>query len=410
MTAVADELSRQRERASDPDAPLDELLHLARRFPRRVLANPALQLALVGDPASLQQASPTALQALVRQPDADSLLLAAVTNACSACAPAHESVFDALAARADAPPSVLARLAGWAGNHCTADGREVARYRMRTGVESCSGWDAAIMPAIPWTLRLGKRKESDIDRATEVISGLFAHRLVSVECPLVRALAMVMDTPMRRAALLAGPLTDELWLRSVAHAEHMGSSTGVLAERMRWRLCLAAWYASDPWCLYPPRDNATGFASGMGRQMLAGRIKAVTQGWLTGDLEDIWRAMSGLVAPARGASLPMEPMFPDPPRMVVPTFDETLDRAASPAAPMIVRLLLLTSARCPRPLLLRRARSEAWIVRLAVTCNPELPERERGVLREDCHWIVRGAARGAPSARAAWSAELAKGA
>jgi hypothetical protein len=144
--------------------------------------------------------------------------------------------------------------------------------------------------------------------------------------------------------------------------------------------------------------------------MLAGRIKAVTQGWLTGDLEDIWRAMSGLVAPARGPSLPMEPMFPDPPRMVVPTVDETLDRAASPAAPMIVRLLLLTSARCPRPLLLRRARSEAWIVRLAVTCNPELPERERDALREDCHWIVRGAARGAPGARAAWSAELAKGA
>ena len=410
MSVAVDEVRRLRERAASPDTPLGELICLARRFPERVLANPALELALVADPGVFAAASPVSLRALARQPSADGALLSAIANACFDQYRSHGSVIDAVAARADAPRSVLARVAGWAGNRCTADGREVARYRMLTGIESCAGWDAAIMPSLPWFVRVRNRPVAP-RCAVETVSGLFAHRLIRLECPMVRAILLMMEAPLRRAALLAGPRDDLTWLHAVARAEHYGGKAGGAAEHIRWRFCMAAWYSADPWCLFPPRDNAHGFADGMGRQMLARRILETAERWLAGDVDDIRRIASSPVGQGQGqGSASVATAAADPAAPTVPSADAVIKSAAGDAAPTVVQLLLLTSPACPLPLLARRSRSATWVVRAAVACNPALPARERDVLREDLHWIVRGAARGAPTARETWSAAIAKGA
>ena len=70
------------------------------------------------------------------------------------------------------------------------------------------------------------------------------------------------------------------------------------------------------------------------------------------------------------------------------------------SAPHMHQLAMISSTLCPPDRLVAAATNGNWMFRLSAAVNPLTPPAVRAVLREDVHWIVRGAALESLAARA----------
>jgi len=362
---------------ADPGNGIEWLAKFAWRAPKSVLRNPAWQLSVIADPEFLTRVSDRSLRALVSCPEADPAFLAAAADACRAAPVSRAEVTLALASRADIPQAVLERLSPSFGATCTRDGREIAVHRLRTGVDSLSGWDAAIAPTLIPGLR--SRPSKCGPPALDAVASLMRHGLLSTRCPMVRAVVQLAPRETRTVLLANCPRDDFEFLRLAARTEVSGEA-GRLPDRELWAEVLGAWHgvrAGEP---FPPRMRASGFAEGMGGSAQSQRATALARQWAGGGSDRIlswdWH-------------LAYERRRPAPARAV-----EEACRAPRNSA---AHLLALTVPKCPEDLLEQRSRSRSWRLRAAVACNPGAPQRILDRLREDLHWIVRGAAWMAPT-------------
>jgi len=114
--------TQSRALATDPEAPASLLLHLSRYLAEEVLANPALPLGLLENPALLQQVAPETLLALARHPRAPAALLTAILRTSGD----QRELRLAIAAHPTAPEDLLRELS----SDPDEDVRTVARLRI----------------------------------------------------------------------------------------------------------------------------------------------------------------------------------------------------------------------------------------------------------------------------------------
>jgi hypothetical protein len=197
-----------------------------------------------------------------------------------------------------------------------------------------------------------------------VPASLVRHGALAPDAPVIEALAALgREDAGYKVAAAAGTknrMVAGLWsYTAVGRSRHRGARTGSVVLRGMIR----RWHNGGKLGPLPPRFDGIWFSS-----------RRVT---------DPWDRSSPVSFRELRVS---EREFPVPCRRMVAD-------ALQVCAPDMHQLAMISSTLCPLDRLQAAATHGNWMFRLSAAVNPLTPTAVRAVLREDVHWIVRGAAR-----------------
>ena len=363
-----------REEAVDPSTPCERLLELLNSYPDEVLGNPAFALAEFALPgfAKRLQANQWRIIAENGAADEDWLWRTARQFGIHESVPAQRmgSVDWDLACRADLPADLLAALAShWTPEGVHTPGIELAARRLSADADPVRDWRAAV----PMAFLLARRGSIDERcQSWRVPASLVFHGALAPNAPVVEAIAALgrwdAGCKVASAAGTRNRMVAGLWSYTAAgRIRHRGARTGSVVLRGMIR----RWHNGGKLGPLPPRFEGIWFSS-----------RRVTDPW------------------DRSSPVSFRELRVSKGEFPVPCGRMVTD-ALKISAPHMHQLAMISSTLCPPDRLVAAATNGNWMFRLSAAVNPLTPPAVRAVLREDVHWIVRGAALESLAARAA---------